>query len=301
VAHGEDCLKKWGHDELQHDLAEYLRNTRELIAWENMQLGPSGSPRPDVYALPRSYSNFRPIAYECKISVADFRSDITSGKWQSYLKFSCGVVFAAPAGLISKDDLPKGCGLIQRSESGWRMLKGPTLQRLPDMNTYTWIKLLIDGVERDAKRARTKARERAGAWQIEDRLRAKYGAEVARLVGLALRAKEQLAQQTAVHEATVRAIKESTSKASKEAREQAEREARYVTREMEGLAVALGLPANASSWELQLAIREARDRLGIDGEVQRLRKLLHDIGVTIRTAEKPLPGEIAANDNEVAA
>ena len=118
---------KWGHDQLANDLAEHLAKQTDRIIWTDMQLGPSGSPRPDVYSIPKSYSGYKPIAYECKVSVSDFRSDITKGKWQSYLKYSSGVIFAVPKGLITKDDLPKGCGLIVRSENGWRMVKGPTL------------------------------------------------------------------------------------------------------------------------------------------------------------------------------
>ena len=60
--------------------------------------------------------------------VSDFRSDITSGKWQKYLDFSTAVVFAVPKGLVSKDDIPKGCGLMTRGENGWVTLRKPTRQ-----------------------------------------------------------------------------------------------------------------------------------------------------------------------------
>ena len=66
------------------------------------------------------------MVYEAKISVADFRADVTAGKWQTYRPFSCGVVFAVPKGLIAKADIPPRCGLIVRGESGWRTVKGPS-------------------------------------------------------------------------------------------------------------------------------------------------------------------------------
>ena len=74
-----DNEKKWGHDELAKDLAQHLACSNDRMIWLDMQLGPSGSPRPDVFTAPKSYSGFKPIAYECKVSVSDFRSDITSG------------------------------------------------------------------------------------------------------------------------------------------------------------------------------------------------------------------------------
>ena len=96
----------WKHDELARDLAQHLREKSDRLVWTDMQLGPAGSPRPDVYSLPCSFTRFMPIAYECKISVADFRRDVTAGKWTSYMQFAAGVIFAAPAGLVGKDDLP---------------------------------------------------------------------------------------------------------------------------------------------------------------------------------------------------
>src|SRR6266571_2431143 len=97
--------KQWTHDELAADLAGHLK-TPERMCWTDMQLGPAGSPRPDVYCIDKSFVSPFPTAYECKVSVPDFRSDVTSGKWSSYLKFAYRVFFAVPAGLVSKADVP---------------------------------------------------------------------------------------------------------------------------------------------------------------------------------------------------
>lgn len=129
-----------------YDLANHLEKPERML-WTDMQLGPAGSPRPDVFTMAKSFAHPRPMTYEIKISITDFRSDITSGKWQKYLDFSSGVYFACPAGMITKADIPKGCGLILRSEKGWHTAKAPTLQavKLPQ---DTMMKLLIDGIER---------------------------------------------------------------------------------------------------------------------------------------------------------
>jgi hypothetical protein len=133
----------WGHDALAEDLAGYLSSS-EVMVWTDMQLGPSGSPRPDVYLLRKSYSKPLPMAFECKISRSDLRSDTTSGKWQSYLKFASGVVFAVPDGLATVADIPAGCGLIVRKAKEWRYARRPTLTRVT-VPFDACMKLLIDG------------------------------------------------------------------------------------------------------------------------------------------------------------
>jgi hypothetical protein len=138
--------KKWGHDELANDLAASLEIPERMV-WTDMQLGPSGSSRPDVFTMQKSYSRPLPKSYEIKVSISDFRSDITSGKWQKYLKFSACVIFAVPKGLITKDDVPIGCGLMTRGENGWRTIKKPTMQ-VVELPEHMMLKLLIDGIER---------------------------------------------------------------------------------------------------------------------------------------------------------
>jgi hypothetical protein len=143
--------KKWGHDELANDLADSLE-VPERMVWTDMQLGPSGSARPDVFTMQKSYSRPLPKSYEIKVSLSDFRSDITSGKWQKYLKFSGCVIFAVPKGLITKEDVPIGCGLMTRGENGWRTIKKPTMQ-VVELPEHMMLKLLIDGIDR-ARRPR---------------------------------------------------------------------------------------------------------------------------------------------------
>lgn len=142
----------WKHDDLAEDLASHLRGNTDRMIWTDMQLGPSGSSRPDVYALPIAYSRFQPIAYECKVSMSDFRADVTKGKYTDYLKFAAGVVFACPAGLLKKEDIPAGAGLMVRGPDGWRSLKKPALIKCETLPREAWMKLLIDGSRRDIQR-----------------------------------------------------------------------------------------------------------------------------------------------------
>lgn len=172
----KQTTKKWGHDALAEDLAAHLE-TPERMIWTDMQLGPSGSARPDVYSMRKSYSNPMPVTYEIKVSVSDFRSDITSGKWQKYLDFSTAVVFAVPKGLVAKDDIPKGCGLMTRSENGWVTVRKPTRQAVT-LPQKVMLKLLIDGIER-ARRPKPTEWNR---YLAEKKIKAIFGDDVASAV-----------------------------------------------------------------------------------------------------------------------
>ena len=144
------------HDQLASHLADHLCSLSDRMVWTDMQLGPVGSPRPDVYTLNKSFAHVRGLAYECKISRADFRSDVTSGKWQNYYLFACGVIFVAPSGLLKREDIPVGCGLMTYnvSDGRWATLKAPMLREMPECGTDFWMKLLMDGVEREHRQKR---------------------------------------------------------------------------------------------------------------------------------------------------
>lgn len=164
--------KTWQHDELARDLADSLTLPERMI-WVDMQLGPSGSPRPDVFTMRKSYTRPLPISYEIKVSVSDFRSDVTSGKWQKYLAFSSAVIFAVPRGLITKDDLPAGCGLMTRSENGWTTARKPTHNPV-QLPQHVMLKLLIDGIER-ARRPRP---DEWNQYLSQKQLKARFGKDV---------------------------------------------------------------------------------------------------------------------------
>lgn len=170
-------MADWEHDALAADLATHLDGSDRMI-WLDMQLGPSGSPRPDVFVLNKSYSRPMPTAYEVKVSRSDLRSDITSGKWQSYLKFAGAVVFAVPEGLCSPSEIPDGCGLIARKKEVWRNVRKPVLSATePPFSAC--MKLLIDGVGRVYSKP-TPAPRRLETWVQNKSVLKKFGLEVER-------------------------------------------------------------------------------------------------------------------------
>lgn len=284
---------EWKHDDLAHDLANTLRAGDRLV-WEDMQLGPSGSPRPDVYTVPKSYANFRPLAYEIKVSVADFRRDVTAGKWQSYLAFAAGVVFAVPAGLIDKREVPPGCGLMVRGEAGWRTLKGPTLGRVNNLPLEAWLKLLIDGT----RRLDTPLQPRdAARWAYSGRARKVLGERVAGLMRNMGGAEAALEYElTKLRERQAGAIEE-RQRLADEIRERAKADALEVDLARSELAMVLGLPPEAALWTIRQAARQAAAALGRDAEVVRLRGLLADVRRALEAAERETPA-LGAMDGE---
>ncbi|MGK8887391.1 hypothetical protein [Burkholderia gladioli] len=280
----------WTHNALAEDLAAHLRGASDRLIWTDMQLGPAGSPRPDVYSVPCSFARFQPVAYECKISVADFRRDVTAGKWTSYLRFAAGVIFAAPAGLLKKDDIPPGCGLIVRGPDGWRTLKGPTLKNMENLPRDAWVKLIIDGLPREIERQKCQGRAAiVSEWKLTHLLRAKLGDLVAEAV------RDRLSAEHRLHDAT-EALKTAAKEAEDErqlilsrSRERAQRDATQIDEARAALAQSLGLRADAGAMQISMACHEAARRLNADREIQRLRHLIERMQMALDTGKEPLP------------
>lgn len=286
--------KKWGHNELAHDLAKKFRVNDAMMVWEDMPMGSSGSVRPDVYVLKKSYSSFQPITYEIKVSRSDFLSDVTSGKWQGYLKFSSGVVFAVPKGLVSKEEIPKGCGLIVRSEKGWRTTKRPTLNVVDTLPHKVWMKMLIDGVDRAGREA-IKKRPQASEWLLEQRLRDKLGHDAAILI------RNVLSEQAAV-EKQLESLKETRAEIrdkQKNLKDKAIHQWQIIHSDYSRLARSLGLKPDCKIHELRIELYRACERLRNDAEVINLTRRLRDIQTAFERGLEPLPGETSEEQGEL--
>ncbi len=283
----------WRHDELAADLAEHLRGGDRLV-WENMQLGAVHSPRPDVYTVPKVYSRFTPLAYEVKVSVSDFRRDVTAGKWQSYLKFAAGVIFAAPVGLISKADLPPGCGLILRHDGCWRTVKGPTLGAIETLPRDAWMKLLLDGADRAA--ARTRARDR-DTWGLTQRAFAALGDEIGGLLRDRERAATNLRQQRAIIEARIAGLDEQFA----EAKRKAMAGVAEVAAAQAALAEALGLKPDAPIYRIVQVARQRAADLQVDPRIEQLRAEVRHMRQALDRADAQILTVRGLDGGEVAA
>ncbi|VCU72358.1 hypothetical protein PIGHUM_04457 [Pigmentiphaga humi] len=263
------------HDELALDLARHLRERTGRIVWTDMQLGPVGSPRPDVYSIEPSYTKFRPIAYEVKVSQSDYRRDITAGKWQTYLPFAAGVVFAAPAGLVERSSLPEGCGLIVRNADGWRTVKAPTLRAIETLPHSAWVKLFIDGMGREADRLIRESRPGlSDEWMARRTVGKKLGSEVSQILVERGYAESRYALETKRLCDAADGMTEEVREHERRIRERVERDAAEIDKVRAELAQALGLPANSSVRSIRAAAESQSYRLSKDGEIQELRHAL---------------------------
>lgn len=285
--------KKWGHNELAHDLAEHLRQNTARICWEDMQLGPAGTCRPDVYSIAHSYSKFCPVVYEVKVSVSDFRADVTAGKYTKYFNYAGGVVFAVPEGMLKKSDIPDGCGLMIRKESGWHTLKGPTMRQIDTLPRDAWMKLLMDGMTRQAERTQIKSRV-INTYLSEKKLMKRHGSEIADLVCRAHRSKERLEQQVRDNDERLKNLRQESEEEMQRRRKRREESEERLTDAQQDLAKALGLDPNVPMYVLTRTLWEAMRRLTEDEEIKRLRGILSNLERTLNDGLKPLPGEKAA-------
>lgn len=252
------------HDEIAASLAGHLRGPDRMV-WCDLQLGPAGSPRPDVYTVDKSFVRPSPKAYEVKASVSDFRADVTAGKWQSYLAFACGVVFACEAGLLSKADVPDHCGLIELRGERWRYAKRPILRPV-EIPERVWLKLLIDGVEREGGAAM-----RRRAWSAtgvaDATVMKRHGAHVA------LAVRNLVAAEGVVREAERRAksVIESAERRAKQTREEAVQECGPLRAE---LCRVLGFPTDAAAWQMREAVDDLRRSIAKHPAVQLLSEIV---------------------------
>lgn len=254
------------HDELQNDLAAHLRASTDRMVWCNTQLGPAGSPRPDVYSVNKSFARFHAAAYEIKVSVSDLRHDITSGKWQSYREFAHCVWFAFPKGLVPMELIPAECGIILRGESCWRAHRKPVAQVLDSLPRDAWLKLLMDGGESVAH----PSPRNASMWTQEKMLRKRLGDDVADLYRDREAAKSRLEYETRRLNDSAEEIKKETARSLESARNRADR----LNKDMIDLGIALGMtPSTVNANSLCSKLNTLHDQIGAQNIDRAIRSL----------------------------
>lgn len=140
----------WNNErELQDDLAVYLRSSGFLTFTELLVPGCEGG-RVDVATVkPHVYATKDLRAYEVKLTKQCFLQDIGQNKWHKYLNVFHRVYFAAPEGVLKKDDIPKDAGLIVRNENGWHVTKAAKGHKPEKLNADAVFAMLYRGYEQD--------------------------------------------------------------------------------------------------------------------------------------------------------
>lgn len=252
-------MSNWKHNDLAADLAAHLRGyARPAMIWTDMQLGPAGSPRPDVYSIEPTYQRLTAMAYEVKISRADFLADVTSGKALGYLTYAGALAFAVPKGLVRKDEVPAGCGLIERSDTGWRWAKKPKINPIATLPFQAWMKLLIDGCERHEGRGPVTFRRAPNEWEHAERVRKLVGAELGQLVRNRNAARHRLQEEIKKLELERSTTGEEIAKIRDARLGAARKELADVQAALAELATAFGLEPGAPFWEIKRAMSALR-------------------------------------------
>lgn len=257
-------MTDWKHDALMHDLASFLRGADRMV-WCDMQLGPSGSPRPDVFTLQRSYSRPQPSAYEIKVSRSDLRSDTTSGKWQSYLAYAGSVTFAVPDGLCTVADIPEGCGLIVRKAQSWRYVRKPIIQKVA-LPMDACMKLLIDGVSR-VSREREPTPRQIDLWRECEAVRKKFGENVAKAARDLTVAQKRIMEDKQVADELYKQAQRRADERAAYLLEQAKKTVADYESAKRELCQWLGLDENAGVFAVRRAVDSLKQRCNADGRV----------------------------------
>lgn len=272
------------HDELQESLACHLRASTDRMVWTNTQLGPAGSPRPDVFTVNKSFARFRADCYEIKVSVSDLRHDVTSGKWQSYRKFGHAVWFAFPRGMVSLDLIPKECGVILLGET-WRAARKPVAQVLDTLPRDAWIKLLMS----EPEESKVKLRE-TNDWHVRAALGKKMGAEAVALFDARNAARHQYEQATVKLKTSAEQIAVEVETVRKQALSNVERQKFRINSAMDQLGAALGMKTDEINADSLTARIYEVSRVANTANISRTIEFLK----TIQQATERKPAEAAA-------
>lgn len=155
-----------GHHTLGEDLAAWLRKYRNRTTWENVQfefrsktpialpaslspaIGDGCTLRPDVFSLVSTLEvdNMVPQIFEVKVSRADFLRDVADPtKRAAYFRMAPQVFYAAPQGMLKKDEIPTECGLVEQIGPGlWKTTKNaPKLKAWPGLSPRQWMALVL--------------------------------------------------------------------------------------------------------------------------------------------------------------
>lgn len=277
------------HDRLAASLASYLRGLTGRMVWTELPLGAVHSARPDVITIDRSYT-LRVLVYEVKASPADLRADVTSGKWHSYLTVATGVYFAMPAGMVPLSDIPKQAGVIVwRDDKGWVASRRPALQPQPELSQNVWMKLVMDGIDREVDRqVRLPGARRLNEWREAERLRKQHGDRVAQALADITRFEGRIALLATEAGRREQDARERLDRLRHEQEQHRQYEQQRVQAQLAPLYELVGLPPTAHLDALCDKLRSLRARLTTAGEVAHLTRQLDAVRAALDAAADPI-------------
>lgn len=136
------------HNQLQEDLAEYLRvryQHKPVVLTEVAVSGSYGDEgRLDVAAVwsTNQYRTHRLFGYEVKANRADLLADLRAEKWRRYLPQVDRLFFALGPGVGTPEEIPAEAGVLVRTEGGawpqWRQVRSARPQTRATDPSLAW-------------------------------------------------------------------------------------------------------------------------------------------------------------------
>lgn len=143
-------MKKITTKEITKSLIESISKDEWIVGAEVAVRGTNG--RIDVCAVrKRQFLRKQIRGYEVKISRSDFLSDVGSQKWRKYLAVCHQVYFAAPSGLLKKNEIPHGAGLITLGDKGWQVIKSAPVHEPESLDADAVLSILFSTSRQDAE------------------------------------------------------------------------------------------------------------------------------------------------------
>lgn len=235
----------WTHEKLVEDLAL----ARGTCLW-NVPLGSvqlSCAQIADVVEVKKSFTQFCLSIFEVKVNRADFLKDLRSGKWRGYLDHCHRFYFAAPSGIIAKDEVPFEAGLVVRGPSSWQFKKSAPRRRV-EIPSETLLSLVF-------LKNRKTSRERAIA-----EIAAIYGGYHRTLATYGMSRSERVARKFGRELAEAWAARQAWKSKQQELQ-------LLIDRIEQEIGEVLGVEARWPSWELAKLVRAIKQKakdLGID-------------------------------------
>lgn len=136
---------------LTKSLLESFNSDEWIVAREVAVRGCKG--RIDVVAVrQRQYLRKQFRGYEIKVSRSDFLADVGSQKWRKYLAVCHQVYFAAPAGMLRKEEIPHGAGLIVLGDKGWQVVKSAPIHAPENLDADAVLSILFSTTRQEQTR-----------------------------------------------------------------------------------------------------------------------------------------------------
>jgi uncharacterized protein (UPF0147 family) len=167
------------------------------------------------------------------------------------------------------------------------------MRQIDTLPRDAWMKLLMDGMTRQAERTQIKSRV-INTYLSDQKLMKRHGNEIADLVCRAYRSKERLEQHIRDNDERLKNLRQESEEELQRRRKRREESEERLTDAQQDLAKALGLDPNVPMYVLTRTLWEATRRLSEDKEIKRLRGILSNLERTLSDGMQPLPGENAA-------